>query len=154
MKPLLLEGEVDTRDQEIETLNNRITGLEGELDVARAEARRATQQATRAMANLRRQLSPLYQALQMVFGELDAVGVDEAAPSQGNNPKWEAIKQRMAPRMRETIDLLLLQGAMQRAQIAAALRMDYSNCTKNVIGILMRQGWLVESGGKIALKEL
>lgn len=153
MKSLLLEGEVDTRDQEIETLNNRIADLEGELDVARAEARRATQQATRAMANLHRQLSPLYQALQMVFGELDAVGVDEA-PSQGSNPKWEAIKQRMAPRMRETIDLLLLQGAMQRTQIAAALRMDYTNCTKNVIGILMRQGWLVEHGGKIALKEL
>lgn len=29
MKPLLLEGEVDTRDQEIESLNNRIADLEG-----------------------------------------------------------------------------------------------------------------------------
>lgn len=156
MKPLLLEGgEVDTRDADIERLTNRVAELEDELDVARAEAKRATQQASRAMGNLRRQLTPLYQALQMVFGELDAVGGgDEAAPSQVGNPKWDTIKARLAPRLRETVDLLLIQKSMRRKEIAAALRMDYTNCTKNVIGVLMRQGLLIENGQGVSLKEL
>jgi hypothetical protein len=48
----------------------------------------------------------------------------------------------------------MLQGRMRRTQIASALKMDYSNCSKNVIGILVRQGWVVENGGDLSLKQL
>jgi chromosome segregation ATPase len=156
MTALLLEGEVDNRDRELDELRAQVQDLEADLEVARAEAKRATQQAARAMANLRRQLSPLYQALQMVFGELDAAGVAEptTAAVQGDAAKWEAIKQKLAPRMREAIDLLLLQKTMKRTQLAAALKMDYSNCSKNVIGILIRQGWVIDGSNGLYLKEL
>jgi chromosome segregation ATPase len=159
MKQFLLEGEVDTRDTEIERLRGQIEDLSNELEVARAEAKRATQQAARAVAKLRQTLGPLYNSLQMLFGEIDATGLAEDAPAgsvgtQAANPKWDTIKARLAPRMREAIDILLIQKTMKRTQLAAALRMDYSNCNKNVIGLLLRQGLLIDNGQGLSLKEL
>ncbi len=151
---LQLNGEVDTRDERIRELEEEVANLEGDLEVARAEARRATQQATRAVAKLRQILSPLYSGLKELFGELDAVGGDDAPASQGDGQKWDVIKAKLAPRMREAIDLLLLQKSMKRTQLAAALRMDYSNCNKNVIGILIRQGWVIDGHNGLTLKEL
>lgn len=71
-----------------------------------------------------------------------------------NEGKWGAIKQRLAPRLREAVDLLLTQGGMRRTQIAAALKMDYANCAKNVIGVLIRQGLIEENSGMLSLKKL
>ena len=68
--------------------------------------------------------------------------------------KWDAIKVRLAPRLREAVDVLLLQGSMKRTQLAAALKMDYSNCTKNVVQVLKSQGWLVENNGNLSLRVL
>lgn len=75
-------------------------------------------------------------------------------PQSSDGHKWEGIKQRLQPRMRDAIDVLLLQGTMKRTQLAAALQMDYSNCTKNVIGVLIRQGWIVDNNGDLSLKKL
>lgn len=80
--------------------------------------------------------------------------IPETVSPQGSNSKWDGIKSRLTPRLSEAIDIILLQGPMKRTQLAAALRMDYSNCTKNVITILIRQGLFVESGGNISLKQL
>jgi hypothetical protein len=43
---------------------------------------------------------------------------------------------------------------MRRTQLASAMKMDYSNCAKNVIAVLIRQGLIVERGGMLSLKEL
>src|ERR1700686_1355092 len=72
----------------------------------------------------------------------------------GSDARWDAIKARLEPRLKEGVDILLLQGPMKRTQIAAALKMDYSNCTKNVIGVLLRRGIAVEKGGHVTLKQL
>lgn len=148
---LLLNGDVEGAGlDEIQRLNDRIEELEAELRLARLQAANAKREATLAMGNLKKQLSPLYRALQMVFGELEAVGDD----MQGGGGKWDVVKQRLAPRLREAVDLLLIQGSMKRTQMAAALKMDYSNCTKNVIGALLRQGLLTDDNGQLRLKEL
>jgi hypothetical protein len=68
--------------------------------------------------------------------------------------KWAVIKSRLAPRLREAVDILLLQSSMKRTQLAAAMRMDYGNCAKNVVAVLVRQGWLVDNNGNLSLKEL
>ncbi len=88
-----------------------------------------------------------YSAYRQAFGEQTVVSSDSA-------DKWNSIKQRLAPRMRDAVDILLLQGSMKRTQLASALRMDYSNCNKNVIGILLRQGWLIDNGGNLSLKQI
>jgi hypothetical protein len=81
-------------------------------------------------------------------------GVDAPVNSPAGADKWQAIKSRLAPRLRECVDLLLIQKHMKRTQIAAAMKMDYSNCTKNVIGALLRQGLLQDNNGELSLKEL
>lgn len=150
----------DHRDRIIASLEEDNRDLQKQVAEARRELEVQRSESTRAVGELRRQLSPLYTALRMVFGEIDSVlPVDESAPTNqaaghGREGKWDAIKQRMAPRLREAVDILLLQGSMKRTQLAAALKMDYSNCTKNVVGIMLRQGWLVDNGGNLSLKEL
>ena len=81
--------------------------------------------------------------------DLDDIPIAAEQPS-----KWNPIKARLAPRLAEAIDIFLAQGSLKRTQLAAAMRMDYSNCTKNVIAILVRQGLLIERGGQLSLKEL
>lgn len=88
------------------------------------------------------------------YGAFKASLGDQAVVTTDASDKWAAVKSRMAPRLREAIDLLLLQGSMKRTQVASALKMDYSNCTKNVIGVLKAQGWIVENGGNLSLKQL
>lgn len=84
-------------------------------------------------------------------GEFD---LDDLPSSDASPSKWDAIKKRLQPRLAEAIDVLLLQGSMRRTQLSAALKMDYSNCNKNVIAILLRQGLVKDSGGMLLLKEL
>lgn len=150
---LLLNGEVDTRNEEIEQLRGEVERLQDELEVARMAAKNAEKQASRAVAALRQQLTPLYRGLQLLFGEMDKFVPESNSPAE-NGSKWDSIKARLAPRLREAIDLLQLQGQMKRTQLASALKMDYSNCTKNVVGVLKSQGWIVESGGNISLKQI
>lgn len=152
--PLLLEGNVDERDGTIAALEQEVERLEGDLGIARAEVAHLRKENARAVSALRRQLSPLHQALRQVFGEMDALGTDEPGSPDGKTDKWNVIKQRLTPRLREAVDILQLQGTMRRTQLATALKMDYSNCTKNVIGVLIRQGWVVDNGGNLSLKEL
>jgi hypothetical protein len=88
------------------------------------------------------------------YGAFKASFGDQAIMTADSADKWSAIKARLAPRLREAVEMLQLQGSMKRTQIAAALKMDYSNCTKNVIGVLKAQGWLVENNGNLSLKVL
>jgi hypothetical protein len=106
------------------------------------------------MDDMQQELDVLKGILLRQYGAFKASFGDAAIATTDSADKWTAIKQRMAPRLREAIDLLLLQGSMKRTQIASALKMDYSNCTKNVIGVLKAQGWLVESNGQLSLKVL
>lgn len=149
----------DHRDRIIASLEEENRDLKEQVNMARRELESQRSDSLRAVAELRKILLPLHHGLKLVFGEIDAIAPNDgpamyrSAPD-GNGSKWDAIKQRLAPRMREAVDILLMQGSMKRTQLAAALKMDYSNCTKNVVGVLLRQGWLVDNGGNLSLKEL
>lgn len=147
--PLLLENNDRAPASAHSThLEERVSILEQEIESLRSELALTRKECERAILKM---LSPLYKALRPIYGEADPIaGLDGGS----NGSKWDAIKQRLAPRMREAVDILLMQGSMKRTQLAAALKMDYSNCTKNVVGILLRQGWLVDNGGNLSLKEL
>lgn len=144
--------------------------LEGEVEYVDVDSTRSDTHAER-IAELEEQVAALHQKLATV--KRDAVVIllqmfsdslrhiasgkmdipDTPVVGSGSD-RWEQIKRGMPPRLQECIGILQLQGSMKRTQIAAALRMDYSNCTKNVIGVLLRQGWLIENGGQLSLKQL
>jgi len=146
-KPPLLPEYVDGPSRpdpyaEIEGLKEEMEDLRGEMAQVREQAKR---EAVMMVLNL------LSQALrQVASGKVD-LSTTADTPSIS---RWDAIKQRLQPRLREAVDLLLAQGSMKRTQIAAALKMDYSNCTKNVVGPLLRQGLIVEDGQGLSLKAL
>src|SRR4051812_35115026 len=119
--PLLLNSETHSRAvyDENQQLKDRIGELEAEVRMAKSEAIKAKRNADLALGNLKKQLSPLYRALQQVFGELESVGVEEA-PGQQIDPRWQSWKQRMPGRPAEFIDLLLTHGSMSVKQFMAA----------------------------------
>lgn len=100
------------------------------------------------ISELERQVAQIRQGLNHAGG--DAVSI----PTSDNAAKWEQIKRRQPPRLQEAIDVLLLQGPLRRTQLANALKMDYSNCVKNVVGVLLRQGLLIDNGKELQLKQL
>jgi hypothetical protein len=101
-------------------------------------------------------LSLLTESLRHVAsGKMDIPDVSHATSGSGQDARWDAIKARLRPRLKEAVDILLVQGPMRRTQLAAALKMDYTNCTKNVITVLVRQGIVIENAAReIQLKTL
>lgn len=153
-QPLMLEGIVSSLpDPELERLRREVDRLKHEL-IAANKHNTQLQNRLAGIGNLQRQLQPLYVALKMIFGEIQQFDVEESGGSPASGGKWDVIKQRLAPRLREAVDILLLQGPMRRTQLASAMKMDYSNCIKNVVGILLRQGLMIENGKELALKNL
>ena len=141
MSQLQLEGQYEEVSQ-ADPLEARIARLEDKV----AEMRQSVQREAVILL-----LNVLSQAMRDIAAKKYALDGPIVATDNG---KWEAVKSRLAPRLRECIDLLLIQKHMKRTQIAAALKMDYSNCTKNVIAALLRQGLLEDNGGELSLKEL
>jgi hypothetical protein len=158
----LLEGNVDERDQIIRALEDRVQVLEGDLAVANAERDRAQATAIRAVGNLRNQLTPLFQALKMVFGEMDAVApAGVAVPGQEVvstvSPRelqvWEAWKKKMPGKAAEFIDILLTHGEMNAAQLKIAGKCA-SDTVYQTIHRLHKAGLINKNGGKVSLKKL
>jgi hypothetical protein len=157
----LLEGTIETadpRDARISELEDEVHDLREALTIANAETTHAKRDAGRALTNLRRQLSPLYRALQDVFGELDATGVDEAGPSpSAASPRtsavWESRKSRMPGGPAKIIDALLLHSEMNTQQLAIATGV-HRNSIPAMIYKLNKAGLLNKNGGRFSLKTL
>lgn len=156
----LIEGRL-MPDSELESdhaLREEIRDLRDRLRDAQRELSAAQHESARALGNLRRQLGPLYQALQMVFGELDAAGVNEApaASAQVNSRTsavWENWKTKLPGRPAQIIDALLLHGEMNSTQIAIAIGIHRNN-VPGLIFRLNKAGLIDKNGTKYSLKKL
>jgi len=156
---------VDARDQEIESLRSEVRRLHRAVNDADVKAARAREDADRALSALRRQLSPLYRALQAVFGELDAAGVTDASsassptagetapPNARASAVWEAWKAKLGPSCAKVIDALLLHGEMNTTQLAIAVGMSRKPIP-NLIYKLNQAGLITKNGGRFSLKTL
>lgn len=159
--------EDDPQAARIRKLEAESRELHRQLDDAQVEARRAREDANRAMGMLRTQLGPLYRALQAVFGELDAAGVEErqgfttstgdngsmaSAPSK-NSAVWAAWKERFPPAVGKVIDALLLHGEMNQGQLKIACRIGSSTVT-DCVSKLNKAGLINKNGGRVSLKAL
>jgi hypothetical protein len=140
-----LSGHVDNRDQEIGTLRRQLS----QLDEALRLERNKTGQIEAGARELRRILSPLYRALQAVFGELDAMGIQDGAVT--TDSRWDSAKQRMPGKPAEFIDLLITHGAMNVTNFVTL-----AHCSKqtayNVLSKLGQAGIVESNGGKYSLK--
>jgi len=131
--------------QENHELRQRLS--EAERDVARAR-----DEATSAVSALRQQLSPLYKALRMVFGEMDAIS-DEGASTHSTNTVWEQWKQKLDKGSAKVIDALLTHKRMTRRQIAVATGYSPQNIS-NIISKLNKASLVTKDGDLISLRSL
>lgn len=170
---LLTDGRVidigiDDRDRQLEELRAENRRLQRVAADAELRADRAQEDAQRALGMLRRQLSPLYKALQAVFGELDAAGVMDAAegpPAQADSsprpmsadPRvaavWESWKNKLGGQCAKVIDVLLTHREMNTTQLAIAVGTRRQNIP-NLIYKLNQAGLINKNGGRFSLKEL
>lgn len=154
-------------DAEIETLREENRRLQRAVDDAERDARRAREDAQRALSALRSNLGPLYRALQMVFGELDAAGVTESpqAPYAGSEPasvdnaaraKWEKWIQSVgagSPAAR-FIETLLVHGELSAKQMKTAAKMGEATVYQ-AASKLGKLGLVTKSGtGKYILSQI
>lgn len=160
MSQLQLEGRAETRDADGQLRRENLR-LHEELrltNLALSQAQSDKAGIVRGVEEVRNTLSPLYRSLRLLFGEIEAVTGAESPAITGNGTanlsRWEAIKQRNPGRIAQAIDVLLLHGAMSTNQLAAAMRMDRSNCSKNVVVKMKSMGLIIKTGHEFSLKEL
>jgi DNA-binding transcriptional ArsR family regulator len=120
--------------------------------------RTAKRENARAVGKLRQQLSPLYRALQEVFGEMDEIGGEQpgdATPAQParSSAVWESWKHRLGGGQAKAIDALLLHGEMNTTQLAIATGLHRTSIPK-VISNLNKAGLINKNGGRFSLKQL
>ena len=105
---------------------------------------------------LRSILSPLYSAIGVIFGHMEAMGVAGESSAQVNDSTrkvWDSWKQKLSGLNAKAIDVLLLHGPMNQAQLRIQLGCATRSVT-NVVGALNKAGLIDKSGGKISLKPL
>ena len=104
------------------------------------------------VSQLRATLTPLFQALQLVFGHIDAM---EPGPvSHAKAAVWESWKQKLGGGLTgRAIDALMLHGPMNQTQLRIQLSCATRTVT-NIVGALNKAGLINKVDGKIALKEI
>lgn len=155
MSTLLLEGQTDNRDDLIKSLHAEVQQLRRDLRDAQAESSLARSEAGRSVAALRLQLTPLYRALQSVFGEIDAIS--ETTDGAVSNPRvtavWESWKQKLPGKRADFIAALLEHGAMTGTQLRVATH-TAAGSVASVIHDLKKLGLITKNGDRYSLKEL
>src|ERR1035438_10215818 len=155
MAQQLLDGHIDDRD-------TIIAGLKAQLAEVREELRMERKKSAGiepALKEIQRVTLPFYNILRAVHGELDALGITNNGASASSAPvahdsRWDAIKSRLSPRLREAVDVLLVHGRMNTTQLAAALKTSRGNCADNIVQKLKTMGIIIKDGRAFSLKTL
>jgi hypothetical protein len=145
-------SQIDSLERALYEKVKRIADLEEELRQEKLKSNGVEVGA----AHLRATLGPLYQALQMVFEHIDAMGVRDYAPpaSAAKQAVWESWKQKLGGLTAKAIDVLSLHGPMNQTQLRIQLACASRSVT-NIVAALNKAGLINKvDGGKIALKEL
>lgn len=142
--------QIESLQRELYARNRQLADAEEELRRERAKNAAVEQ----GVSELRQVLTPLYSALQHVFGVTEGIGGSEApAASPRASAVWESWKAKLSSAEGRAIDALLLHGEMTvpqlRIHIGCATR-----TSQNVASSLSSKGLAIRQGGKIKLKEL
>lgn len=145
----LLTGNVDTRDEDIRSLNDQVEYLTTALEKERQKGRKNEQ----AILHLRRILLPLFQSLQMVFDVIpDGQGVGADVPPQESRV-WESWKSKLGGTAAKIIEALLEHGEMSVAQIRVACHCGQQT-VYDVTSKMNKLGLINKNGGRYSLKKL
>ena len=144
--------------QKIKDLQNELFQRNMQLNKAEEELKKERAKSyaiERGVTELRAVLSPLYQALQHVFGEIDTMGIGgtAAASTPKNKEVWENWKQKLGGNTAKAIDVLLFHGSMNRTQLRIQLGCA-TGTVVNVVTALNKAGLINKNGNKISLKDL
>lgn len=154
MPNLQLEGEVDTRDEELVDARNKIVDLQHQLEGARMELAHARELSKHAVGKLRHVLNPLYEALKIIYGEMDMIspvgstGIDAGSSS---NPRLEAAKRSLPGNPAKFIGLLETHGTMNVTQFVTLAKCG-KQTVYNTMSVLLRAGIVQNDGGRYSLK--
>jgi len=157
---IILNALPDLRSQ-AESLQRALAEKNNEIALLREELRdeRAKNAALAVgVGELRHTLEPLHHALQVIFGQIDAMDATEsaAAPRPMDDAKrkvWESWKQKLGGNTAKAIDVLMLHGSITPAQLRIQLQCA-SRTVSNILGTLKKAGLINRANGKIILKEL
>ncbi len=158
---LLGDQGADPRDQRIAELERELRGARREANDASLDAVRAKEDASRALSMLRSQLSPLYRALQAVFGELDTAGIRDAVAGESSGPAvndataviWDEWKRKLSPGCGRVIDALRIHKDMNSTQVCIAAHVSQGSIS-SIILKLNKAGLINKNGGRFSLKQL
>jgi hypothetical protein len=149
---LLLNGEVDPNPEIIAGLRGQIRQLEEAL----RQERTKVMQVENGVQKLRQFLGPLYNSLQMIYGEIDDMGLspaqESAVPPQVSRA-WENWKQKLGGIPARFIDALMIHGSMTQTQLRIAVGCAQGSVA-GAVCVLNKAGLINKNGGKISLKEL
>lgn len=151
-----LEADVTSvESSEVDSLRDEIRDLRRELAQSRAETMQAKRESTAGVSALRKVLSPLYRALQEVFGEMEGIGQGDAEQpvSARTSAMWSAWKDKLGKGPAKAIDALLLHGAMTRKQLAVATGYSPQNIS-NIISDLNGASLITKDGDRVSLRTL
>jgi hypothetical protein len=147
-----LTGFVDNSEQKLAELRE----MNRRLDEALRLERNKSAQVEAGARELRRVLTPLYRALQAVFGEIDAMGIGDVQQSEVGAKAtgvWKSWQQKLPGMPAKFIEVLLEHGEMSVAQIRVAAHCGQQT-VYDVTSKLHKLGLLNKNGGKYSLKEL
>lgn len=166
----LLEGEVidngnDVQAGELDRLRSELRGVRHELNDLRdenAQLNRRLSQTDAPIARLRETLRPIYELLQMVMGEIDAIDPDDVPSAAGasatrpaaSSPVWESWKQRMPGAPAKIIDALLLHADASVEQLVVLTHISRRTTIYEAIRRMSKAGIIDKNGGRFALKKL
>lgn len=160
-RPLLLSGEASTVIDDSSELRAEIALLKREnhrLDEALRQERNRVGAIEAGARDLRHTLTPLYRALQKVFGDLDEMGVEAGySASNAASPQseaWELWKQKLPGFPSRMIDALLKHGELSVAQLVVAAQCPRKQTIYDAASKMQKLGLLNSSGGKYSLKQL
>ena len=121
------------------------------------DARKQSLQAVRAQAKLKQVLSPIYQAFQMIFDELEDVEADTGGSGFVAVPqsveKWEIWKRKLPGKPAEFIQALLEHGELNSAQLKS-LTHSGTSTVPQIIYKLNSLGLINKNGGRYSLKQI
>lgn len=140
-------------EQENRTLRAKVLELTTSLQ---REEERANEM-HRSASSLQAALSPLYRALQQIFGDLsimDAETMPAVPRTPQNSAAWDSWKQRMPGATATIIDLLLLHGSLNQEQMRIHLGTKRKQTVYDACSKLNKAGLVIKEGDKFRLKEL
>lgn len=152
MNLLQLEGQVDTRDQEIARLRQQVR----QMDEALSYERIKNQAIESGIRELRSITMPLLRGLQKIHGLVDEMGIQEQVPvaQQKHSAIWEEWKRKLNSEVvSRFIDAMLTHGELDAAQLAVITRCGRSNVPKYIYK-LNQANLINKNNGKFSLKQL